>query len=55
MRVVLIAEFTEDYTDCLFICYIVAWCLKNENVHCVLLGASTVDQLYENIQALQVV
>ena len=31
-----------------------AWCLKNENVHCVLLGASSVDQLYENMQALQV-
>lgn len=31
----------------------IAWCLKNENVHSVLLGASTVDQLYENIQALQ--
>ncbi|WAR14947.1 KCAB2-like protein, partial [Mya arenaria] len=30
----------------------IAWCLKNENVHCVLLGASTVDQLYENIQAI---
>ncbi|KAK3106130.1 hypothetical protein FSP39_013346, partial [Pinctada imbricata] len=31
----------------------IAWCLKNENVHSVLLGASTVDQLYQNIQALQ--
>lgn len=33
----------------------IAWCLKNENVHCVLLGASTVDQLYEDMQALQFV
>ncbi|CAG2229177.1 KCNAB2 [Mytilus edulis] len=32
-----------------------AWVLKNENVQCVLLGASTVDQLYLNIQALQYV
>ncbi|XP_052213138.1 voltage-gated potassium channel subunit beta-2-like isoform X2 [Dreissena polymorpha] len=31
----------------------IAWCLKNENVNCVLLGASNVDQLYENIQAVQ--
>lgn len=31
-----------------------AWCLKNDNVNSVLLGASTVDQLYTNIQALQV-
>ena len=36
------------------ICFISAWVLKNENVQCVLLGASTVDQLYLNIQALQV-
>ncbi|XP_060516522.1 voltage-gated potassium channel subunit beta-2 isoform X2 [Cylas formicarius] len=33
----------------------VAWCLKNESVQCLLLGASTVDQLYENIQSLQLV
>ncbi|KAK2160107.1 hypothetical protein LSH36_140g04005 [Paralvinella palmiformis] len=33
----------------------IAWCLKNETVHCVLLGASTVDQLYENMQSLQFV
>ena len=31
-----------------------AWCVKNENVSQVLLGASTVDQLCEDIQALQV-
>ncbi|XP_071109899.1 voltage-gated potassium channel subunit beta-2-like [Haliotis cracherodii] len=33
----------------------IAWCVKSENVHCVLLGASNVDQLYEDIQALQYV
>lgn len=32
----------------------VAWSLKNESVQCLLLGASTVEQLYENIQSLQV-
>lgn len=31
----------------------IAWCLKNENVHCVLVGASTPEQLYEHLQALQ--
>jgi len=31
-----------------------AWCLKNESVHCVLLGASSVEQLYENINSLHV-
>ncbi|CAD5118627.1 DgyrCDS7315 [Dimorphilus gyrociliatus] len=33
----------------------IAWCLKNENVHCVLVGASTVEQLHENLQAVQFV
>ena len=32
----------------------IAWSLKNESVQCLLLGASSVDQLYESIQALQV-
>lgn len=33
----------------------VAWCLKNESVQCLLLGASTVEQLHESIQSLQLV
>jgi potassium voltage-gated channel Shaker-related subfamily A beta protein 2 len=33
----------------------IAWCLKNESVHCLLLGASSAEQLNENIQALQLV
>ena len=40
-----------DYVSCP--CFS-AWCLKNEHVHNVILGASTVEQLYEDIQALQV-
>lgn len=32
----------------------IAWCLKNESVQCLLLGASTVVQLYDSIQSLQV-
>nr|CAD7427234.1 unnamed protein product [Timema monikensis] len=32
----------------------IAWCLKNESVQCLLLGAATVEQLYESIQSLQV-
>lgn len=31
-----------------------AWCLKNESVNCVVLGASNVDQLYEDMQSIQV-
>lgn len=33
----------------------VAWTLKNENLHCALVGGTTVQQLLENIAALQVV
>lgn len=33
----------------------IAWCLKNESVQCLLLGASTVEQLHESIQSLQLV
>ncbi|XP_045509551.1 voltage-gated potassium channel subunit beta-2 isoform X2 [Colias croceus] len=33
----------------------VAWCLKNENVNCLLLGATSVEQFKENIHALQIV
>uniref|UniRef100_A0A671XWD7 Voltage-gated potassium channel subunit beta-1 n=1 Tax=Sparus aurata TaxID=8175 RepID=A0A671XWD7_SPAAU len=32
----------------------IAWCLKNEGVNSVLLGASTTDQLMENIRAIQI-
>lgn len=32
----------------------VAWCLKNESVNCLLLGATSVEQFKENIHALQV-
>ncbi|XP_071454381.1 voltage-gated potassium channel subunit beta-1 [Hetaerina americana] len=32
-----------------------AWCLKNEAVHCLLLGAASPHQLYENLQSLQLV
>lgn len=33
----------------------IAWCLKSEHVHTVLVGASSVDQLYDHLGALQVV
>ncbi|KAG8189816.1 hypothetical protein JTE90_026119 [Oedothorax gibbosus] len=31
----------------------IAWCLKNDNVHSVLIGASTPEQLYDHIHAIQ--
>ncbi|XP_057652577.1 voltage-gated potassium channel subunit beta-2 isoform X1 [Diorhabda carinulata] len=33
----------------------ITWCLKNESVQCLLLGANSVDQLYESIQSLQLI
>ncbi|XP_072930474.1 voltage-gated potassium channel subunit beta-2 isoform X2 [Epargyreus clarus] len=33
----------------------VAWCLKNESVNCLLLGATSVEHFKENIHALQIV
>ncbi|KAF2886740.1 hypothetical protein ILUMI_19433 [Ignelater luminosus] len=33
----------------------IAWCLKNESVQCLLLGATSIDQLYDNIQSLQLI
>lgn len=32
----------------------IAWSLKNEHVHSVLIGALSTDQLHEHLQALQV-
>ncbi len=33
----------------------IAWCLKNPNVSTVITGASRVEQVYDNLQALEVV
>ncbi|GIY59717.1 voltage-gated potassium channel subunit beta-2 [Caerostris extrusa] len=33
----------------------IAWCLKSEQVQCVLLGALSVDHLYDQLQALQII
>ncbi|GAB6026184.1 Voltage-gated potassium channel subunit beta-2 [Chamberlinius hualienensis] len=39
---------------CSFSQLTVAWCLKNENVHCVIVGATCADHIYDHIQALQI-
>ncbi|XP_059146084.1 voltage-gated potassium channel subunit beta-2-like isoform X2 [Physella acuta] len=44
-----------DQLGCSLAQLAIAWCVKNENISQVLLGASTVDQLCEDIQALQYV
>ncbi|XP_048488853.1 uncharacterized protein LOC105380545 isoform X3 [Plutella xylostella] len=44
-----------DSLNCSMSQLAVAWCLKNESVNCLLLGATSVDQFKENIHALQIV
>lgn len=43
-----------DRLGCSVIQLSIAWCLKNDSVQCLLLGASSVDQLYQAIHSLQV-
>ncbi|XP_023247847.1 voltage-gated potassium channel subunit beta-2 [Copidosoma floridanum] len=40
---------------CTFTQLAIAWTLKNESVQCLLLGATNVEQLYDNIQSLQLI
>lgn len=43
------------FADCSMSQLAVAWCLKNESVNCLLLGATSVEHFKENIHALQVI
>lgn len=40
---------------CSFAQLAIAWTLKNESVQCLLLGASSIEQLYESLQSLQLI
>jgi aryl-alcohol dehydrogenase-like predicted oxidoreductase len=42
-----------DKIGCTLIQLSLAWCLKNDNVQCVLLGASTPEQFIEQLCCLQ--
>ncbi|GBN52152.1 Voltage-gated potassium channel subunit beta-2 [Araneus ventricosus] len=44
-----------EKVGCTYTQLTIAWCLKNENVQCVLVGASTLEQLYEHIHAIQLI
>ncbi|XP_078696326.1 voltage-gated potassium channel subunit beta-2-like isoform X1 [Branchiostoma floridae x Branchiostoma belcheri] len=48
-------QIIADKLNCTLPQLAIAWCLRNETVSSVLLGASSIEQLYENIQSLQVV
>lgn len=44
-----------DRLGCTLTQLTIAWCLKSEQVQCVLLGALSLDQLYDQLHALQIV
>ncbi len=44
-----------EYLDCTMSQLAIAWCLKNENLSCTLIGASSPLQVKENVGALRVV
>lgn len=44
-----------DKLNCTLAQLCIAWCLKNDGVQCVLLGVTSVEQLYENLHSLNVI
>lgn len=49
-----LAKFAQAELDCNISQLALAWCLKNENVTTVLLGATKVEQLEDNLKCIQV-
>ncbi|XP_064460980.1 voltage-gated potassium channel subunit beta-2-like isoform X2 [Ornithodoros turicata] len=48
-------SYIADKLGCTCTQLTIAWCLKSENMHSVLVGALSVDQLYDHLAALQVI
>ncbi|KAI3379255.1 hypothetical protein SNEBB_008385 [Seison nebaliae] len=48
-------QLIADKLSCTLSQLSIAWCLQNEMVHCTLLGVSSAEQLYENLQAFRIV
>ena len=49
-----LSEYCQDKLDCTVAQLALAWCAKNTNVSCVLLGATKVEQIQDNLKAIQV-
>lgn len=49
-----LSEYAENKLDCTVSQLALAWCVKNPNVSCVLLGATKVEQIEDNLKAIQV-
>jgi voltage-dependent potassium channel beta subunit len=50
-----LAEYAKDKLDCSIADLALAWCVKNPNVSCVLLGATKEHQIEANLKAIKVV
>ncbi len=49
-----LTEYAKTKLDCSMADLALAWCAKNPNVSCVLLGATKVEQIEANLKAIQV-
>jgi voltage-dependent potassium channel beta subunit len=49
-----LSEYAENKLECTVSQLALAWCAKNPNVSCVLLGATNVGQIEDNLKAIQV-
>lgn len=49
-----LTEFAKTKLDCSVAQLALAWCVKNKNVSCVLLGATKVEQIEDNLKAIGV-
>jgi len=47
-------KFAQEKLGTTVTCLAIAWCLKNKNVSTVLLGATTEEQIKENLKSLDV-
>lgn len=53
-KVQTLSEYAKKNLDCSVSQLALAWCVKNPNVSCVLLGATKVEQIEDNLKAIQV-
>ena len=53
-KVKLLADYAKEKLDCTVTQLALAWCIKNKNVSTVLLGATKVEQIEDNLKSIQV-
>ncbi|KAG7341726.1 voltage-dependent potassium channel subunit beta [Nitzschia inconspicua] len=54
-KVKILTEYAKTHLDCSMADLALAWCVKNPNVSCVLLGATKTEQIEANLKAIEVV